>query len=177
MTMWAAEARLRRNAWIWKGLISQKGSEGRKLRNVWSSFSVQLTPEIRVKWGQIPLRKTRTKQPHWVMTSVLFQEVGEPFVISSCKVPERGAITGIGYTQLQHLQAFGTRGLSPPKNQMEMLVNQCYHWWGEGPGIWLDTAGAARGYLPRKLGLSCLKSPKRGKCRVGWNGFTIHGTN
>lgn len=110
MTMWAADARLRRNTWIWKGL----GREETQKCLVFVFCSAY--PRIRVKWGQILLRKTRTKQPHWVMTSVLSQEVGEPFVISSCKVPERGAITSIGYTQLQHLQAFGTRGLSPPKN-------------------------------------------------------------
>lgn len=50
---------------------------------------------------------------HWV--GVPRGEVSESFVISSCKVPGKGSVTSMGNPLLQGLQAFGTRGLFPPK--------------------------------------------------------------
>lgn len=153
MTMWTAEAQLRRKTWIWKGL-GRKETQKYLIFVFYSVYSWNQSQKGTIKGNQsqIPLRTAQTKQLHWVMTSM-------------------------SYTQRQHLQTFRNRGLSSPRNQVGIPVSQCYLWWGGSPGIWLDTAGAARGHLPGKLGLSCLHSPKWGKCRVSWNGFSVHGTN
>lgn len=42
-----------------------------------------------------------------------------------------------------------------------LLLNQSYLQWGRASRIWPDTAGAARGHFPGKLGQSCLQSLKQ----------------
>lgn len=50
--------------------ISQKGSEGRKLRNVWFIFLFSSYQKLEPNGDRFPWGKTTANQPHWIITHV-----------------------------------------------------------------------------------------------------------
>lgn len=148
MPKWAAEAQFGSKTWIWKGLIGQMGSVGKELRHVWSSVSVQLILEIRVKWGQTPLRKTKTYQRHWVMT----RGVGTVLCNELLQCPRMGGYYSSGYTLLQGLQAFRTRGLASRRNWTADTSESLLSLVGRRPWCLIRHRWSSKGSCARKIG-------------------------